>query len=171
MNNEHIFGKSPLADACVELSKLASSGAKLNDGFYDSNKQPSFKVTFEKSTEFMKDVMKMWGLTEEDFKSGAKSKHAWDWTGDKMSRDGFTVVGLDRTVVVAEYDSFLGASSLPIEDGVAPEWIMPLEKAQELAARISVLDEVFWPGFAPEVVEVVDGAIVLGEPHAFRNAK
>lgn len=90
------------------------------------------------------------------------SASAWEWRGDPTRADGYTVIGSDEDGLLAlrSYDSLAGATSVPLADGIAGEWIMDREKAEELHDRIAMMDRVFWPGFNPVLARVVNREVV-----------
>lgn len=84
----------------------------------------------------------------------------WEWKGSEDATDGWTVLGVGDDggdVAIEEYDSFLGATSTPFAGHVDPKWIMPREKAEELASRIASMDSTFYPPFMPRLVKVKNG--------------
>src|ERR1700682_5451260 len=88
---------------------------------------------------------------------------AWKWKGDPDRTDGWTVVGEDVhhfKLALMSYDSVHGATSRPLVEGIPGEMLMPRAKAEELHDRIAMMDEVYWPGFNPTVVQVRAGELV-----------
>lgn len=86
----------------------------------------------------------------------------WEWVGRDDATDGWTVLGTGDDggdIAIAGYDSFCGATSTRFTGHVDPKWIMPREKADELARRIASMDDMFYPPFLPRLVEVKGGMV------------
>lgn len=96
--------------------------------------------------------------------------NVWQWRDEESVRiDGWTLLGTDPITgaqdrVLWDYDSFRGAQSIMRADVDEKElpvpWVMTRKRAEELARKIEIMDEVYWPGFGPVLAKVNNGKIV-----------